>query len=223
MYLVHLKTAVTEALRTALGVTYIDTDFSATWVSIEYPAERQHYPGIWITYDDRDTLEIAGIDQREFLVDNTNATHEFTRWTFSGTITMTVVALTSFERDRLYDQLVRIFAFSRMEDAPSDFRTTIETNDFVGINVNWDVLRPGGDAASPGTPWGTEDEVIYEKSLSFDCIGEFVSDTSTNTMVILSRVEVMGVDSDAHPQPPLFTGQTPPPGGGIAFNPHVWQ
>lgn len=223
MYLENLKSAIVEAMRIAVAAPYIDTDFTNTWIGIEYPQERQHYPGIWVTYDDTDTLRIASIDHKEFVTDDDDNTHEVTRWLFEGTVTMSVVALSSLERDRLYDQIVRVYAFSRTEDALSEFRNTIENNDFLAINPNWDELRPGGDAAAPGTPWGTEDEVIYEKALSFDVIGEFVSDPSTNTLAILSAIHTMGVDSDLNPLPPLFTNEPPPVGGGVAFTPNQWH
>lgn len=197
MYLSRLKSAVVEALHTVFGDSYPNLDFRGTFVSIEYPLDRQNYPSIWVNYDDRDSLSIAGIDHREFITDD-SGTHEVTRWTFSGTVSLTAVALSSRERDALFDELVRIYAFSRIEEDPSQFRTMIENNDFVGVVVNWDLLRPSGDAAAPGTPWGTEDEVIYEKSLAFDVEGEFVSDPATNDLVLLRAITVQGDELDSH-------------------------
>ena len=191
MYLSKLKGAVVEALQQTFAATPT-ADFNGTFVSIEYPLDKQNYPSVWVNYDDRDSLRIAGIDHREYVLDDNGGTHDVTRWLFSGTVTLTAVALSSLERDNLYDELVRIYAFSRIEDDATVFRTTIENNDFIGVLANWDELRPGGDSAGPGTPWGTEDEVIYEKSLSFDVEGEFVSDASTDTLVLLSAILTEG-------------------------------
>lgn len=191
MYLVMLKSAVTEALQQAFAASPTQ-DFIGTFVDIEYPLDKQNYPSVWVNYDDRDSLRIAGIDHREFVTDDDGHVHDVTRWMFSGTVTLTAVALSSRERDALYDELVRQYAFGRIEDDQTVFRNKIENNDFVAVVVNWDELRPGGDAASPGTPWGTDDEVIYEKSLSFDVEGEFVSDASTNALVLLSAITVEG-------------------------------
>lgn len=198
-YLTYLKGLIVTALQTAFAVNYVDPDFQGVHVSIEYPLDEQHYPGIWVNYEDQDTLRIAGIDHREVVYDNplnpAGGTHEVTRWTFAGEVTLTFVALHSLERDRLYDQFVRVFAFSRLEQAQSPFRDLIETNDFVALNVNWDELRPHGDAANPGTPWGSDSEVVYEKSIGFDVEGEFISDPAKNSLVSLSAVKVVATDA----------------------------
>jgi hypothetical protein len=191
-YLTRLKGCVVDALSTVFNSTFPDPRFRGLKVSIEYPLDQQSYPSIWVNYDDSDSLEIASIDHREFLVDTDGLHHEVTRWNFAGSVTLTVVALSSLERDALYDEVVRIFAFSRIEEANPDFRTILETNDFLYLAVNWDQLRPHGDAAAPGTPWGSEDEVIYERSLGFDVEGEFVSDWRTNTLVPLREIVVVG-------------------------------
>ena len=201
MYLTLLKSLVVESLQTVFSSDWPNPNFADLVVSIEYPLDRQSYPGIWVNYDDNDSVEIAGIDQREYVVDTDGNQHEVTRWVFAGTVTMTVVALSSLERDNLYDELVRIFAFSRVERAVPEFRSLMETNDLLAIGVNWDQLFPHGDAAAPGTPWGTEDEVIYEKSVSFDLQGEFVSDWTTNTVVPLREIVVVGTPVDATGDP----------------------
>jgi hypothetical protein len=131
---------------------------------------------------------------------------EITRWLYSGEITLTFAALTALERDNLYDQFVRVFAFSRVEDAATDFRTLIEQNPFLVCNVNWDELRPHGDGAAPGTPWGTEDEVIYEKSVGFDVVGEFFSDPSQSDLVLLSEIRVEGTNDDDPDGDPFVLG-----------------
>jgi hypothetical protein len=199
LYLTMLKTAATKGLQRSFATTPT-LDFqgdNAPEVSIEYPLAKQQYPSVWVTYDDRDSLQIAGIDHREYVVDDAGAQRDVTRWKFAGTVTLTAVALSSLERDNLYDELVRLFAFSRIEQDATPFRDTIENNDFIGMVVNWDEARPGGDGAAPGTPWGTEDEVIYEKSLSFDVEGEFVSDPATNALVKLSAIKTTGFPVNA--------------------------
>ena len=213
MYLSRTKACIVDALQQTFSSSFIPQGFQVP-VSIEYPLDRQSYPSIWVNYDDNDSLAIAGIGYIENAWDFAdpedstkpdpnysgtvpNQLHQVTRWMFSGEVTLTFVALTSLERDNLYDQFVRVFAFSRMEGATTDFRTIIETNPFIAINVNWDELRPHGDAAAPGTPWGTDDEVIYEKSLGFDIMGEFISDPGSNEPLLLSSIVVTGTDPEA--------------------------
>ena len=170
---------------------YPSHDFHDLYVSIEYPLKKQTFPGVWVQYDDNDSLRIAGLDHKEFVLDDLNQPHEVTRWEFAGTVTLTCVALTSLERDNLFDEMVRIYAFSRIEHNPTPFRDIIENNDFIAVVVNWDQLRPNSDAAGPGTPWGTDD-IVYEKSLSFDVEGEFVSDPGTQALLILSSIVTIG-------------------------------
>jgi hypothetical protein len=191
MYLALLKTAVTKALQSTFDGLYPNPDFRDTWVSIEYPNDVQAYPGIWIGYTDSGALEIAGINHREIVV-GLDGGHEVTRWKFQGSLSLTVAAFSSLERDNLYDELVRVIAFAQVENTPiARFRTIMENNPYLGINLNYDVLHPSGDAASPGTPWGGN-EIIYERTLSLDVIGEFVSDPTTNEIVPLSEVQVQG-------------------------------
>lgn len=192
MYLVVLKTALVNALEKTFDSEYPEVDFRNVKVGIEYPMDQSSYPGLWINYDDTEPLTTAGIDHREYFLDpDLGTTHEVTRWRFGGTITITCVALTSLERDRLFDEVVRIFAFSRESQAVGEFRDLVENNDLVAMNINFDDLNPSGDNVAQGTPWMT-DEFIYEKSLSMDCIGEFVSRPGSRALVPLSAVEFIG-------------------------------
>lgn len=220
MYLVPLKANLVEALRAHFDAAYTADDFKNTWVSIEYPKDKVNYPGIWITYQDTGELEKAGIDHREYLVDADGILRDATRWRFAGNVSFTCAALSSYERDRLYDEIVRTVAFAGFEGSGSSvFRQTLENNDFVAMNGNFDTLSPSEEAASPGTPWGT-DEIIYEKTLTFEVIGEFVSDPSTNAIASLNAVQVMGFRQGEHA--PNFPDSdhldpTAPP-----WNPNVW-
>ncbi len=211
MYLVRVKAAIVDALQAVYDSASVPEELRGMRVSLDYPMAKQHYPSIWVNYDDTDSLRIVGIDYREYVwdhpspdnpalpdpawdpADGPNEQHVVTRWSFAGEVTLTFVAInSSMERDRIYDEFVRVFAFSRVEEAQTDFRSIIETNDFVGMFINWDELRPHGDGAAPGTPWGTEDEVIYEKSVGFELQGEFISDPSTNELLRLSSIQVTG-------------------------------
>lgn len=201
MYLTVLKAAITEALRATFNGTYPEADFRNIKIDIEYPMDQAAYPGLWIQYEDTANLVVAGIGHKEYLQDP--VTHNFTevtRWRFTGTVTVTCVALTTLEKDRLYDEVVRVFAFGRENQSVSAFRDLVEQNDLVALNINFDDLKPSGDTPSPA-PWGTED-LIYEKSLSMDLIGEFVGDPSTNALVPLKNIVWKGyVDGD--PVPPF--------------------
>lgn len=196
MYLVHLKSLVVSALRDTFGSTYPQTDFADTKVGIEYPVDAQSYPSVWVDYDDDAPLQRAGIDHRE--VANLGTDLEpllvpFTRWRFQGTVSLTVVALSSLERDRLYDEVLRVLAFGNENDDTAGFRTYIESNEFIACNMNFDSLLPRGNAAAPGTPWGT-DEIIYERGINVDVLGEFIADRITGALIPLSAIHVVATE-----------------------------
>lgn len=205
-YLTHTKTMLVEAMKRTFDQEYPEPDFRSARVSIEYPVEPQHYPGIWVDYEDTAPLQIAGINHRETTDGNTDGVvRPFTRWKFSGYASFTVVALTSLERDRLFDEVVRVLAFGLEAPQIQEFRTYIENNEYVAVNFDFDQIEVRGNAASPGTPWGT-DEFIYERTINMEMIGEFVSEVSTGTLVPLSRIDVTAnVVSDVDPsyQSPL--------------------
>jgi len=210
MYLTVLKTALVEALLTTFDEDYPEPDFRRVHASMEYPVDAQHYPGIWVDYDDTAQLQIAGINHRELSVPGpSGAVRQFTRWRFAGVASFTCVALSSLECARLYDEMVRVMAFGRSNDAPavSEFRSYVEANEFIAMNFDFDQIQPRGNAAAPGTPWGT-DEIIYERGLDMEVIGEFVSDGSTQALVPLSQVQwtALGPDDADIPDYPGATG-----------------
>lgn len=191
-YLTVLKTALVQALRECFDADYPEEDFRNILASIEFPEDEQSYPSIWVSYSDTAPLISAGIDHHEFTTPNdAGFVRRFTRWRFTGTAQFTVVALSSLERDRLYDELVRVIAFARESDQVPEFRSYIEANEFVAMNGNFDEITIGGNSAAPGTPWGT-DEYIYEITLNLDVIGEFISDGSTGSLAPLSMIKVIG-------------------------------
>ena len=156
MYLTLLKSVVVDALQQTFNSTDRNPNFQDLRVSIEYPLDQQSYPSVWVNYDDTDSLQIAGIGHQEFVLDaTTGETHAVTRWLFSGTVTLTVVALSSLERDGLYDELVRIFAFSRIQQEtpalprPAGAATTSSRSAATGTR-----LRPHGDRPPPPAPRG---------------------------------------------------------------------
>jgi hypothetical protein len=117
----------------------------------------------------------------------------FTRWRFQGTVSLTVVALSSLERDRLYDEIIRVLAFSNEDTGTARFRTYIENNEFLAANMNFDIITPRGNVAAPGTPWAT-DEIIYERGVNVDILGEFITDRTTGALLPLSAIKIYSIE-----------------------------
>lgn len=191
MFLVALKTLLVEAWRATLDDDYPEVDFRGTWVSMEYPLAKANYPGVWVDFLPTADVQTAGIGHAEYVEDGLvpGQFHRVGRWRYAGVFQMTCVALTSLERDRLVDELVRVMAFGRELSTTEVFRATIETNDLVACQVQWDKFSLGGKAETPGTPWQT-DEVVYEMTVSVDCQGEFVSGGTQGLLVPISQVVV---------------------------------
>lgn len=201
-YLTHVKAAVTEALVKTFNADYPEADFRNLHASIEYPVEPAHYPGLWVDYDDTAQVQIAGIRHREFIDPDTGVPRVLSRWRFAGYASITVVALTSRERDRLYDELVKVIAFgdADLNTGLTAFRSYVEQNPIVSMNFDFDQIEPRGNAAAPGTPWGS-DEIIYERSINMEVQGEFTSDSATGTLVPLSEILVYAYDPPEEPDP----------------------
>jgi hypothetical protein len=209
MYLVSLKSLLVFAMREVFDEEFPQADFRGINVGIEYPVEKQGYPGIWVDYSDTAPLRQAGVSHKE--VDDDGLPTWATRFKFEGTVSFTLVALSSLERDRLYDEIIRVFAFGAEDGATSQFRAIIEDNDLIAVNAKFDEIEVGGNAAAPGTPWGT-DEIIYEKTISLDLIGEFLADPVAGNMVPLSGFLVTAlmdteIGSDIEPVVPAGDGK----------------
>ena len=188
-----VKRAIMNALREALSGSTLNHLVNGTNVTIdmEYPIEKENYPGIWVQFSFSEITQ-AGLGHepliKNVLEEATENTPEVVNWEpvrefqFKGRITLSIVALTSLERDRLADAVVTMLAFSRppsmvltnpAEDTRQfrQFITSLAENPYVSISVNHDQIIPGGQAMTTGVPW---DEEIpgYEDSYSFDILGQ---------------------------------------------------
>ena len=203
MFLAETLTVLTEGLKRTFDADYPVEDFRDLHVSIEYPAEEQHYPGIWVNFDVAGDLSIAGINHREYLesvVDGETRFGEVTRWRFEGQSTFTLVSLTSLARARLLDEMVRIIGMGHLEPGRGAFRSWINDNPLIGLSMAWDKIALQGMAETEGTPWGTDD-LLYEVTLAVDTIGEFTSDPS-GLLIPLSAIRVyQAAEGQPDPRP----------------------
>ena len=188
-----VKRAVMNALREALTGTTLNHLVNGTDVTVdmEYPIEKENYPGIWVQFSFSEIVQ-AGIGHEPLLRTVTTPasgdTPEVINWEplrefqFKGRVTLTIVALTSLERDRIADAVITMLAFSRIPESvitkpgedTKQFRQLIDslaTNPYVSLTINHDQIVPGGQAMTTGVPW---DEEIpgYEDTYSFDILGQ---------------------------------------------------
>lgn len=194
MYITALKTLLVESLKLTFDNLYPEPEFRGTHVDLEYPVDAQKYPSIWVDYDDTQPLLRAGVGHLETAHPVTGVTvAPFTRWRFQGYVSLTMVAMTSLERDRLFDEVVRVIAFSNEDTVVGRFKNRIASNDLIAATLQTDKIEARGSAAAPGTPWGT-DELMYERTLNLEIIGEFVPDPGAGTLVNLSKIVTIPIE-----------------------------
>lgn len=207
MYIHPLKTLLIEALQGTFDSQYPVQEWQGLRIGMEYPVDVQNYPSVWVDYDDTQPLMKASIRHEETTDPDTgNPTAPFTRWRFAGYISLTAVALTSLQRDRVFDELVAVVATSIEDPLRGRFAATIANNDLIAANIQTDKLQPRGAAAAPGTPWST-DELIYERTLNIEIIGEFYALPGTSTLVNLSKILITPSQD--------ITGATTPDGNPV--------
>lgn len=196
-----IKKAVVSALREAVSNTSLSfpTEGTQVHIELEYPMTEEQYPGIWIQFATT-RLQRMGISQELWIkdpeTDNWNAVQE---WQVQGRVTMTVLALSNLERDRIADSLITMFAFSRTPEPvitkPREninkyrqFITALDQNPYVAITVNTDILTGGGQSVNVGVPW-QPDILAYTDAYSFDVVGNFNYVFNQDGTYSLSRIE----------------------------------
>lgn len=190
MYITRVKTLAIEALQAAFDDQYPVAEFQGMHCSLEYPVDKTDFPEIWVRYSDTGPLKQAGVSQ----IEDTNEAdgsrvQPYTRFRFEGSWEFVVVALSSVERDRVYDELVATIAWSGFDTLRGRFRSYLANNDLIDLTVRTDQIESTGESAEPGTPWGT-DEIVYERTLAIDLIGDFTPDPETGVIVPLSKIMV---------------------------------
>lgn len=201
-FLRTIKTTAVQAIQQSFRASYPEPDQQGgqreVFVSIEYPIEEANYPAVWVDYEGSE-LRTVGIAYTE--TDASGAV--YARWRFAGHVVFTVVAMSSNERDMLYDQLVAMTAFAAQSEFTSTFRQVVEAAPLVASVWSFDTVEDRPPAAAPGTPWGTMD-VIYERGFALQVIGEFVSDPNTFELVTLTEIQVVATPENYPDQSSLI-------------------
>jgi hypothetical protein len=196
-----VKKAVTGALREAINNTSLSfpTEGTQVHIELEYPMMEEQYPGIWIQFATT-RLQRMGLSQ-EFWVKNeeTDEWSAIQEWQVQGRVTMTILALSNLERDRIADSLITMFAFSRTPEPVvtkphkntnkyRQFITALDENPYVAMTVNTDTLTGGGQSVNVGVPW-QPDILAYTDAYSFDIIGNFNYVFNEDGTYSLARIE----------------------------------
>jgi hypothetical protein len=226
-----VKSAIVLALRDALQSTTLFDPGQAVYIDLEYPMKQVQYPGIWVQFS-LTKLNRSGVGQEITVQDPNTLVWSFVQeWTFLGRATMTICALRSIDRDRLSDSLISNIAFARppeilLTQPQADTKqyrsliTALDENPYVAMTLNTDVIIPGGQSISMGTPW-KDDLLTYEDSYSFDMVGQFNLQFSNDGVYTLAAIEPnLNVMSNQQPyNPALWLDAVPvgPTGSGLNY------
>lgn len=194
-----VKKAVTAAMREAVMGMSMRVNGRPIYVDIEYPMSEAQYPGIWVKFSPTQ-LGRAGISH-EFPIKEDGNWSLIQEWTFTGRISLEIVALKSKERDQLADRIIAMLAFARTPDlvitkAAEDTKQNkglidaINDNPFVAMTMNTDLLYPSGQNVEVGAPW-QENILVYTDSYAFDCLGQFNVKFRHDGVYELARIDVI--------------------------------
>jgi hypothetical protein len=200
MFTVPLLTTLHKALAETFDSDFAKEEFRTVHIGVDFPIKREDYPAIWIDFTPTQSTKIAGIDHKETdIAENGLIARRHSRWRFWGQATFTVLTMSSFERYRLLDEVIRVLAFGKEQSATAQFRKVIEDNEFVAVNYDADEIDLSGFTAQQGTPWNSPD-FIYEATATIELQGEYITDPATGQLAILERIDVFPY-SDLEPDP----------------------
>lgn len=214
MFLTASKTAVVEAMRAVYDAQYLG-DISFKSIDIEYPDQEYKWPACLVQMRLDGPVQWTGINPNHQEVDPiTGAFKDIRLGDFRGSFDFTVLALTSQERDRLWDGLVELFLMGDMRSDTDDFLETIDTHDLIRMTAVRDQVQPVGDSIGPGVPWNNT-LLAYEATLRVPVIGQFGADVFTRELYPISSITVWPYRQD---EPVPGEGTTPPVDSGPGPN-----
>ena len=150
MFVAQLLTTLTKGMEKTFDISYPEEDFRDLHISIEFPVKSQEYPSVWVTFETTTELENVGIGHVEYTTDeDAGEWTQVYRWRFGGLVNYTVAVLTSFERARLADELIKVLAFGTSNEFRGRFRDYIESNPYIAVNFNFDQIALSGWAETP--------------------------------------------------------------------------
>lgn len=198
MFITATKVAIVEALRSVWfedqeSNTYRSDlkEFDRPYprrISIEYAEEAEDWPFVLVQV--RPTMiQWTGITPDEIVNAGTEDSPSWKRirqGKFEASCMLQIMALTSGERDRIWDNLILLIMMGRTRSLTRSFHSIIETHDLVGLTIMEGSVRPIGDTISVGTPWDPE-MLTYEATIEFDMTGVFYADEFNEDLVELSE------------------------------------
>lgn len=200
------KKLIIQALRATFTSMYPNDKLSSMNIDMEYPYREEHYPGIWVRFSPS-KIQSSGLDPTQ-----RTAEEIFSVWYFEGTVSFTIIALSSKERDLISDGIIEAYAFASQMPTASPFYTTINSSDLINMTLQTDIISSGGQTETIGTPWD-DDKIAYEDRYSFEVIGQVRSRVQPGVVFTnLSKIQVGSTLTNVDGAPDNTTGDD---GNGI--------
>jgi len=179
-----VKKSLIRALRATFTSMYPNTKIANMNIDMEYPYLEEKYPGIWVRFSPS-TIKASGLDPTRQTDDEI-----FGVWYFEGTVSLTILALSSKERDLISDGFIEAYAFGSLMPSASVFASTLQSSNLVNMSLQSDVLTAGGQTESVGVPWD-DDKLAYQDSYSFEVVGQVRSRVQSGVVFTnLSEVQI---------------------------------
>lgn len=220
------KRGVVMALRQTVNGTTL-SDEGNIRVDMEYPSREESYPSIWVQFS-LTRLKNAGMGHEHYTDEGL-----VREWMYEGKVNLTLLFLSSKERDQMSDALITIFAFSRPASTLSthnvivereggseysSFFSSLDDNQYLSMTLNSDEIRPGGQSINVGTPWDP-DTLVYEDNYSFDVMGQFETVIDDTGLYRVRRVDLAGGAPLGSPPNPYL----PDGGEGPTIDTEKWN
>ncbi len=213
-YKTYLKTAVVQAFKDVFQ-HHVDDLLKQTKVSIDYPRSAADYPALLVRFFERD-ISNAGVGHVEHIsVDGPDgqeigdSTYPFKHYFYKGDLEYAIFGLSSLDRDLISDSVVQTLGMGELQEYTNRFFTRIYPDERTGaypdsiwhyININVDQIRGFGETQSP-TPWGSEDDLMYQTSYRTPVFGEFYSVPPDTPNTLIQKVTQYPYIKDLEPVP----------------------
>lgn len=181
-YKTYVKTSLVEAIRPVFG-NHRDKALRKTTTEIDFPKTLADYPTVIVRFFEREIFN-AGVGHEEVIDLSTVGLHgiyRFKHYFYKGDIEFAIYGITSLDRDLVADTIVQTITMGNLAEYTNRFFTRIYPDEekvpdsvWHYININTDRLSGFGEDQGQ-TPWGSEDDLIYQTSYRVPVFGEFYS------------------------------------------------
>lgn len=197
-----VKRTLVVSLRRALTDSGLSLNDTRLHVDMEYPYEEASYPAAWVQFSFTELMD-SGLGHSQTTHDEKDNEVEVREWRYKGQVTITFMALSSLDRDRISDKFISVYAFSDVDTGsylqPSQTPSAqllreLAESPYVSMTLQSGTLRPRGQSTSIGVPWDPG-QLVYEDSYVFGLEGEFQQVYIPGEGYRLKRIDIVPIHS----------------------------